>query len=423
VNILHYATSDGRGGAANAIYYIHRLFLDRGHKSRLLVRDRSTFDDSTVMQVSVSPWKYRLDRVRRRVPGWRSAERCATGMFNFDDPDLLDDDAFLAVPRAEVDVIFLHWITGFLSTKRIRRIYDHYQRPIVWVMNDQQPITGGCHYSMRCDGYVRQCGNCPLLKEAKETDHSRTVWLRKKKYLSPLPITFWCGSGGTTAKVSRSSLFGMHARLEFPGPINDLIFRPLSLPVAREVLRLPIDKRIIFLGTTQMQEERKGMKYAVEALKILRQMMQAEGIIRAEDVLLAMAGRGVDKLVKDMPFSVANLGFIQDPVTLALAYQAADVFVCPTLDDEGPMMVSESLLCGTPVVMFRTGISSDVILDGRTGYVANMTDSADLARGVLAVLASSNTDLMRKEARLVSENVHSPSRVMARLEAALEPLM
>lgn len=63
----------------------------------------------------------------------------------------------------------------------------------------------------------------------------------------------------------------------------------------------------------------------------------------------------------------------------------ADVFVCPTLADGGPMMVRQSLMCGTPVVAFPVGVSTLLVESGTTGYLAEYGKAEDLARGIDAI--------------------------------------
>lgn len=421
MKFLHFATEDCRGGAAKAAYYIHHLLLQRGHSSRMLVRDRFTFNDLSVTQVAPSSWRYRLQRLRRRIPGAQPHRQPARALFNYDDPTILDPAALLSVPPGEVDVVCLHWITGMLTVRDIRRIHDHYQRPMIWVMNDMQPITGGCHYSLGCDGYTRQCGRCPLLGEGRDNDDSRKVWLRKQALLSPLPIVFWNGSTGSAIKIARSSLFGQHRRIDLPAPVDSDAMRPLRRATAREVLRLPQDKRIIFLGATLMQDERKGMPLAIETLRALRELTRT-GRVRGEDIHLAVAGRGVAALGPLLAFPFTDLGFLNDSVTLALAYQAANVFLCPSTDDEGPMMVAESMLCGTPVAMFRIGCAADLIVAGQTGQTAAVGDTIGLARA-LHTLLSGDDACMGAAARETAERAHAPARVMSAFETEVQALV
>jgi glycosyltransferase involved in cell wall biosynthesis len=114
------------------------------------------------------------------------------------------------------------------------------------------------------------------------------------------------------------------------------------------------------------------------------------------------------------------LGFIRDDRTLAAAYQAADTFVCPSIEDSGPMMINESLMCGTPVVSFDMGVAGDLVHTGTTGYRARLGDCRDLARGIGAILALSpdQRDAVARECRQLALRLCHPG-VQARAVAAI----
>ena len=71
---------------------------------------------------------------------------------------------------------------------------------------------------------------------------------------------------------------------------------------------------------------------------------------------------------------------------MALVYAAADVFVAPSLEDNLPNTVLESLSCGTPVVAFNIGGMPDMVRHEENGYLSPGFDTADLANGLLWVL-------------------------------------
>jgi len=56
-------------------------------------------------------------------------------------------------------------------------------------------------------------------------------------------------------------------------------------------------------------------------------------------------------------------------------------------------------MCGTPVVSFDMGVAPDLVHTGKTGYRAELKNSADLARGIQAIL-----DLSPEESRNMSES-------------------
>ena len=81
-------------------------------------------------------------------------------------------------------------------------------------------------------------------------------------------------------------------------------------------------------------------------------------------------------------FEIINFGRISDDFHLSLIYNAADVFVAPSLQENLANTVMESLTCGTPVVAFNIGGMSDMILHMKNGYLVKAFDVIDLARGI-----------------------------------------
>ena len=137
----------------------------------------------------------------------------------------------------------------------------------------------------------------------------------------------------------------------------------------------------------------------------------SQNLIKKEDIFLLIAGHHAKSLLELLPFQHKHLGYLKDEVTLSMAYQAADVFVCPSIDDQGPMMIPESMMCGTPVVAFDNGIAPELIVDMETGYLAQYRDSFDLAHGIYQVLTSDRQNEMKVSSREMAFKGHSPQVV------------
>lgn len=412
MRILHFSSDDITGGAAKAAYRLHHALRDAGHDSRMIVLRKKSGDD-TVTQAPPPerrPWTLRLERVRQRFPLLRQQIPTANYTFNFDLQPQLNLPVLLAGKMPAPDIVCLHWITSLLDVRAIRQLYDHFRCPIVWVMADQEPMTGGCHYSFGCDGFTRECGNCPQLTPSYAGDHSRVVWRRKKEYLADLPICFVAPTNWGREKLAQSSLFRHHRCERIPYPIDPLTFRPFDQRIARDLLHLPQDKKIIFFGATYLEDRRKGMTLLLEALAEVRARMDS-ATIPPDQVFLLVAGQNGQQLLPRLPFASKYLGQLNDDLTLALAYQAADIFVCPSVEDAGPMMIPEAMMCGTPVIAFQAGGAPDLIATGETGYLAKLGDSDDLAFGILGLLATDNASEIRGSAHLVASKNHLPSQV------------
>jgi len=87
---------------------------------------------------------------------------------------------------------------------------------------------------------------------------------------------------------------------------------------------------------------------------------------------------------------------------LIKAYQLAHIFICPSLEDSGPLMINQAIMCGTPVVAFNIGSATDLVITGETGYLAKIKDPTDMANGIDYVLS-----LTEIEYRNMSENCRS----------------
>ena len=90
----------------------------------------------------------------------------------------------------------------------------------------------------------------------------------------------------------------------------------------------------------------------------------------------------------DIDFKTRYLGTLSDEISLALIYAAADVFVAPSVHENLPNTVIESLACGTPCVAFKIAGMPDLIQHKQNGYLAHPFATEDLAPGIAWVLES-----------------------------------
>ena len=330
--------------------------------------------------------------------------------FNPDLRPAVKMDSALSAIGASIDIICLHWITGLLSAEMIAGLGRRFRCPVVWTLTDQEPYTGGCHYTYECQGYTAQCGRCPQLKSARVRDRSRLVWNNKHRHLAPLPIAFVSSCHWTSERFRESSLFGQHRLEEIGDAIDTTVFRPFNKKAARDLMHVPEDVKVIFFGAFSVENPRKGMKYLAEALRSLASEFSG----MATQPFLLCAGREPHAMLKSLPYRSRSLGYLKDDVTLALAYQAADLFICPSIYEAGAMMVPESMLCGTPVVAFDTGNAPDLIRNMETGYRAIYQDSSDLARGIAAMLSAPNLLAIGEAAGRQARQRHAPEFVARR---------
>jgi len=189
-----------------------------------------------------------------------------------------------------------------------------------------------------------------------------------------------------------------------PNAIDQHSFCKKDKTEARQKVGLPTDKRIILFASQRITDQRKGIDYLVKALE----KMVKEHPETRENTVVAILGGHAEDVVNQLPLTAFPLGFVSDEKTIVNIYNAADVFVLPSLQDNLPNTIMEALACGVPCVGFRVGGIPEEIDHLKNGYVAEYKSIDDLSRGIFWVLSEANaeelsTNAIRKVAKSYSQ--------------------
>ena len=389
MRITHVATSD-QGGAAVAARRLHRGLRGLGHDSRMLVSirrgdDRHTdqFDWSTDMLGKAKAW-WEHRKLRQFSAELRAQLRPGSDQVT----DVRIPNGRNIFRQLDADVINLHWVSWFVDWPSF--FPEATQRwPVVWTLHDVNAFTGGCHYTEGCRRFEQQCGRCPLLNSQDEDDATREIWRLKQQAYQAI-------QAGRLRVVTPSRWLATEARCSrlmrdwpievIPYGLDLNVFKPVDQSAARRALGLPIDARIVLFVSESLNSPRKGAAQLSEALR---------GIGSIDRVCLLSVGSGQ---MADDKLPVINLGRIDGEQKLAEAYSAADVFALPSLEDNLPNTMLESVACGTPVAAFNAGGIPDFVRPGETGELAPVGDVKALADALSRLL----TDDARRER--MSEN-------------------
>ena len=183
------------------------------------------------------------------------------------------------------------------------------------------------------------------------------------------------------ANKARESTLLKNNRIEVvPNPIDTELFKPTEKKEAKVQLRLPMDKLIITFIAQNPADKRKGIRYLNEALIHLAK----EYPKWINNILVMIIGN--NKPMENLPFNTHLTGYIFSEKVMANYYNASDLFVIPSLEENLPNTIMESLSCGTPVVAFNTGGIPDMIDHQENGYLAQYKSAKDLANGIKWVL-------------------------------------
>jgi glycosyltransferase involved in cell wall biosynthesis len=394
MRITHVSTHDITGGAARAAFRLHEGLRAIGVKSTMFVGHKASTSPHVLQaqpggHLAKLRAKLRFNRIQRDIAPYRSTR--PKGFEDFHDDRACDVAFVRQLPPA--DIVHLHFVSGFVDERSFLAGLPR-DIPVVWTAHDMAPLTGGCHYDAGCDRYTSQCGRCPQLGSSWENDLSRRVWNRRRKSLSFVRdrLQFVVASRWMEQQVKRSALCS-HFPVEcIPFGLDCDVFRPIDKAACRTALGIDPVARVVLFVSDNVTNRRKGLAILLDSLS---------RITHRETVTVISVGRNPPPATPGV--NMLHLGGIANDQLLAIAYNAADVFVAPSLQEAFGQTVVEAMACGVPVVGFATGGISDLIQDETTGYLCPVGDAGALAHELDRALGDDRQRLaMGQEARTIA---------------------
>ena len=361
MKVLILSTYEHTGGAAIAASRLMSALRKNGVEVTMLCRRNITWGPRRLRKQS---WTSIMERLVIWVHSGFNAKSLWTT-----DIAMYGQDVTKTKEYEEADVIHLHWVNqGFLSFDTIEKIVKSGKR-VVWTMHDAWNSTGCCHLTLGCEKYKAGCEQC-------EHYDCRRYWQRKHDIYSQSDIHFVTCSKWLKSAVDSSSLMNGQKVTAIPNPIDSEEYSPKGKTEARKSLNLPTDKHIVLFAALNVNDAFKGMKYLIDAMQMLDSQVAV--------MTLGNNGEAVASLLGDK--ECYNQGYVSDKRVLQMIYNAADVFLLPSLSENLPNTIMEAMACGTPCVGFEVGGIPEMIDHKQNGYVARYKDAADLAEGIRYVL-------------------------------------
>jgi glycosyltransferase involved in cell wall biosynthesis len=279
------------------------------------------------------------------------------------------------------DIIYLHWVlNGFLSMGSLSELAS-LNKPVVIFMHDMWSMSGGCHYSFDCENFKTDCHNCQMFPDsvkglpAKEFQKKQDLYktVNNFYFISPSKWLYNC--------AKQSFLLKDKPVFYIPNLLDDTIFKPCDKKIAKKILNIDENETIIAFGAVSISSPYKGWTYLQQSLTLLKEKDNVENIT------ILIFGSGYNhQIASSIPFKIKFMDYLYDEYSTAIVFNAADVFIAPSLAEAFGYVVFEALNCGTPVVGFNVGGIPDMIRHKENGYLAKYKDAEDIAEGVMYCL-------------------------------------
>lgn len=325
-------------------------------------------------------------------------------------PSVPSEDIAKAIPGKNYDLIITLFWQGMLSADTILHIYEKCKCPIFIFPVDMNPMTGGCSNFWNCQRFTRECKGCPatiLSNNHRDTAHNN--YLFKKKVYQSIDCRVF-GNTWMCNHFKKSGLFRNNQISMKMCAIDEQVFFPIDKAQARTELGLPQDKFIFFCGAASIKSKRKGFDVLKKSTSLFFKKYKEN-----KDCLLVIAGKTIPNISSLIKMDTQCVGFLSME-KLALMYSASDVYLSTSIQDAGPSMVNQCLMCGTPVVAFETGVAIDIVKTGITGYIAKYNDADDFFQGMSYLYEYADKESLRKSCCQFAVNLFSLDAIAISIE-------
>ncbi len=255
----------------------------------------------------------------------------------------------------EADIINLHWVANFVDYKSF---FEKNIKPVVWTLHDMNPFSGGEHYAeefLDIDEF-----GFPIKREKSKDEmqfDNENIAIKLQALSNVDNLTIVTPSEWLAEEARKSEVFKNRLVFCIPYGLDSNVFSPRGKNYSRDLLNIQKDKQVILFVADSIDKNRKGFIFLKKAFEQLAN----------PNLVLCAIGEKNNNL--EVIGNVLELGSIYDEKLMSVAYSAADVFVIPSLMDNLPNTVLESLMCGTPVIGFPVGGIPDMIQDGVNGFI------------------------------------------------------
>ena len=347
-SVLH-LTSDYYGGAGIASRRINSFLLQNGYESKIIFK--------------YSPERKKKEKLRNFLKSIKLLynfyikfnKYCFSSLFEYDNQKLSNRIIKLN-KKKKIDIICLHSIDGFISSKDLVELKKVINAKLIIMMHDMFPLTGGCHYNFECQNYLKNCKNCPAVPFLIKSQITYNYKIKNYNY-NKLDANFFAFSNQDFKKLIKT-------KFKFKS-IHQLNY-PLNLNIFKYIEKKKLNKNFKILTSVTKFDPRKGYYIFQDFVKSL-------------DFILENYNFSVEIFVCDkslLKYKFKNIVFVyfkykKTDFALSKIYQNMDLYINFSIADAAPLSIVENLHCGIPVLSTNVGNAKDHIKQFKNGVVLN----------------------------------------------------
>ena len=365
MKVLHLSYNDISGGAARAMYRLHESLFKKGIDSQLLVVNKECNKNNIVSIGLLNKLAIEiLNFLTKKLTPIVSKQPREQTSYN-----LISPSVSKIINALQPDIVHLHWIgAGMASFSDLSKV----NAPIVWTMHDMWPFTVGKHYVPDSTYFHDEqlSGEASADLFAKITLRQRQTFYTRNRCILVAPSQWLANEASNSALTRNQNIKVIQNTLDH----NQYFAQDKKECV--ELLNLKRNKVTFSFGAISSEDDpRKGFQYLKKAI----QNLSPENKHKVQLVVFGTKKKGKGSLYG---IDVHYLGSVKEDDELRLIYCASDYFIAPSIQDNLPNTVVESLACGTPVIAFNVGGMPDLIKNDINGFLAERIDEKSLQKSL-----------------------------------------
>lgn len=288
--------------------------------------------------------------------------------------------------------IVLMWTSLFISNLIAYKFSKLYNSKLFIHPLDKAHFFGGCHYNSGCFNYLNNCKNCPAVPS----------------YNKNLPFK----------KFAKQSLLSTHFNLIYHIPwmknyinsLNHLNFKNTYFVSAEQPKDLSSNNRdflkkkfgfsdyiTVLFGTTNIQDYHKGYHLAEKVI------LELDKSLVDKKIMIITVGHNPCKIpIKNLNHK--HFDYIDNRSEFIEIYKISDIILSTVIDDIGPGILLEAIMCGCVPVSFNVGMAKDLITNNFNGIIIDNFDVSLMVNHLKKMIIESkwselkyNNDIMIKK--------------------------
>ena len=238
------------------------------------------------------------------------------------------------------DALHIHNVNGVLT---LAGLADRFPtKRVIWTLHDMNPMTGACHYSLGCAGYLSDCSSCPAVRgpfqrRVSTSLSQKAMALTKLTDLAVVAPSQWLADRASESSAMRA--LPIHV---IPNPIR---------PVFCESPTISADgSKFTFCVVAQnLSDPVKNVGLAVEVFRELKKIYP--------HISLALVGKNGDAFMGE---GVTGLGSLAAEEIAQTLSQSSGLIV-PSLAENSPLVIAEAAARGTASIVNSVGGMPDMV--------------------------------------------------------------